>query len=437
MSRPNVVEKNRITSTTKEGINLELEIYDPVSVAYLNRFEGEEQKSRAIEALKVGIIAIQSASPTLDTNVVQEKFQQLSSELNRYIDEFNRGITSQIEEYFKTGSGVVPRSLDSLFGDDGKISFLFKRYFDIEDGKVAHLIQERIGPASHFAKCLDPSNKDGVICQIQTMVQSHLEEKTKEIIGQLSLDKEDSAISRFKSMMDSFLKELREAQGIEKGATLEAERGTQKGRDFESLLYERIADWGRQLEDQTENVTGVIGSIPRCKTGDYLIILGETCGAPGVRLAIEVKKQSYRMQKAVDELKEAKENREAMCGIMLFAKGYEPPEIGDFRQIGVDFFATVEEEALNTGGALIYAECAYKLARATAVTMRRKKEAKQLDFDKISQDLNELSDSVKRISELIKKARKINSESTSLETLAEEIKDDMEDKIEQIIDLLK
>jgi hypothetical protein len=287
------------------------------------------------------------------------------------------------------------------------------------------------------ANSLDPSNKDGVICQIQTMVQGHLEEKTKEIIGQLSLDKEDSAISRFKLMMDSFLKELREAQGIKKGAALEAERGTQKGRVFESLLYERVAEWGRQLEDQTEDVTGAVGSIPRCKTGDYLITLGETCGAPGVRLVIEAKKQSYRMQKAIDELKEAMENREATCGIMLFAKGYEPPEIGDFRQIGVDYFATVDEEALNDGRALVYAECAYKLARAAAVTMRRKKEAKQLDFDKISQDLNELGDSVKRISELIKKARRINSESTSLETLAEEIKDEMDDKIEQIIALLK
>lgn len=430
--------QKEVESDSKGVMHIELEIRDPIVITYLCSFEGEEErKEKALEALKVGVIAIQSASPVLDTRVVHEKFQQLVSDINSYIDDFKGVVSKQLEDYFKKDSGEVPRSLNSLFGSDGKIDSIFKQYFDLKEGKVAHLIQEQIGPSSHFARYLDPNNKESVISQLEEMVQKHLADKTNEIVGQFSLDKEDSAICRLKKMMDNFCKELRETLGIEKGKAIEAEKGTGKGREFETALYNQVAEWGRQLGDQTENVTGKAGFTPNCKKGDYVITLGDTSGAPGVRLVIEAKKGYYNLKGAVEELKEAKKNRDAICGIMLFAKGYEPSEIKDFRLIGSDFFATIDEEALYNGIPLLYAESAYKIARAIAINTIKREEVKEINLDKVQSDLEALRYSIKRISELVKKARKIQNESSSIENLADELKQEMNEQLEEIFSALK
>ena len=63
------------------SIEVSLVIQEPNVVGYLNQFESEEQRNKLLEALKVGVIAIQSASPTLDTQVVQEKFGEVEQEM--------------------------------------------------------------------------------------------------------------------------------------------------------------------------------------------------------------------------------------------------------------------------------------------------------------------------------------------------------------------
>ncbi len=57
-------------------------------VACLRRFDRQERDEKALEALKLGVIVIQLASPTLDTQIVQDKFQQLEQRLNEYATGF-------------------------------------------------------------------------------------------------------------------------------------------------------------------------------------------------------------------------------------------------------------------------------------------------------------------------------------------------------------
>ena len=67
---------------TDSHIDLDLVIHDPNVVAYLQQFQDEdEQREKVLEALKVGVIAIQSASPTLDTRIVQQKFDEIERDM--------------------------------------------------------------------------------------------------------------------------------------------------------------------------------------------------------------------------------------------------------------------------------------------------------------------------------------------------------------------
>lgn len=435
-------------SNGQNVLHLELTVTDPTVTKYLFAFDEPTREDKAIEALRVGVIAIQSASPALDTKIVEEKFREVESNIDTCISDFETDIKTKLEEYFKMGSGFVPRSLDTLFGNNGTLIQLLNQYFAADTGKVLMLLQEQVGPSSPFAKSLDPNNKESVISRLQDTVKKHIETEAEKIVKQFSLDTEGSALSRLNVLVtekvdkievsnNKFFAELREALGIKAGKATEAEKGTEKGREFETTLYDYVAQVGRLLGDSTDNVRSVVGSIERCKTGDYVITLSELSAAPGQKIVVEAKKmQGYKLKDAIAELSQAKENREAVVGILAFAKGYEPPEVGDFFRVGSDFFVTVDEECLNNHSSLLYFDAAYKILRALIVTAARKEEKKELNIEQIRNELESIIALVARLSELSTKAKTISTNSKFIEETVTELKDEIEPRLNQVLKLL-
>lgn len=433
----NIVESNKT-------IHLELDVDEQVTVKYLIGFEESLRNSKAIEAMKVGVIAILSATPSLDTKVVEEKFYEVKNDMDKCINSFNDNLKSHLENYFKDQSGAVPRSLDKLFGDSGILSIMFAQYFGPSNSKVSRLIEEQIGPSSRFARNLDPLNKESAICKIEDAVKKHLESKIQEMTDQFSLDIDGSALARLKleiakevqeikTSNNKFFIELKEALGMKVAKHEESEKGTEKGREFEDALYDYVAEIGRQLNDSTENLRATTGATPRSKKGDYVVCLGDTSAAPGEKIVIEAKKEhGYKIKDGIQELKEAKRNRDALIGILAFSKECAPPEIGDFHFIGNDFFVTIDNDALSSRAPLIYLEAAYKIARALIVTTFQKDESKNVNVGQIKREIASIVESVSRLSELIKKAKTINTNSKTIEEVIVELKADMEARLQSI-----
>src|SRR5438132_10847779 len=113
-------------------MDLALRVSDPVVVGFLQRFEGDDRLEKAQEALKVGVIALQQASPTLDTQVVQEKFAAFEKELGE-----------QFSAFLGEGDGVLPKSLEKFFGERGLIAALFTKHFDPTDVRLAKLLDNQ------------------------------------------------------------------------------------------------------------------------------------------------------------------------------------------------------------------------------------------------------------------------------------------------------
>lgn len=431
------IANNVQTSTVVSNMDLNLVVTDPNVLAYLAQFEDEEtQCEKALEALKVGVIAIQSASPTLDTQVVQSKFAEVESRMKEQMGEFQKRVTDDLVRYFAENDGVVPRSIDGVFGDKGAITRTFQTYFDPTEGKLSRLMQAQIGPQSLFGKSLDPQNKQGVIALIETRVQELVKAKLDEVLQQFSLDEDGSAMCRLKGMLSDFFTQLNQSLGIKAATAAEAERGHVKGIVFEEDLYTVFAELGNQLGDETELVRGTVGAVSRCKKGDFVATLGETSGAPGLSVVVEVKDQPLRLKDAIDELQEAKKNREALSGIFVFARGTEPAEIGDFRRIGEDFYVTVDKDDLADGKPLMFLDSAYKIARALAVAATRKEEAGELDVQLIRDQLDALSAWTDRISDMATKARTIQSSGKLIEQCASDFKVDLDARISAILKAL-
>jgi hypothetical protein len=435
---PTVIADRRQATVPVTGLDLTLVVTDHTVVSYLAQFDDEEtQCAKALEALKVGVIAIQSASPTLDTQVVQSKFAELDTRMREQLADFQRKVKEDMGRYFEERSGVVPRSIDGVFGDHGSLSRTFQTFFDPNEGRLCRLIQTQIGPQSTFGKALDPHNKQGVLALIEARVQELVEARLDEVVQQFSLDEDGSAMSRLKTMMTEFFGQLNQSLGIKTATAAEVERGHVKGIEFEEDLYDVFADIGRALGDDTELVRGTVGSLSRCKKGDCVATLGDTTGAPGVKVVVEVKDQPVRLKDAIDELQEAKKNREATSGIFVFARGCEPPEVGDFRRIGEDFYVTVDKADLAAGKPLIFLDSAYRIARALAVAATRKEGDGELDLQKIQDQLSALGAWSDRIADMATKARTIQSSGGIIEQCATDLKQEFDVRIAAILNELR
>src|SRR5262249_21784001 len=147
----------------------------------------------------------------------------------------------------------------------------------------------------------DPQNKQGIIALIESRIHELVEMKLNEVLQQFSLDEQDSAMSRLKGMLSEFFAQLNQSLGIKTAIATEAERGHVKGIVFEQDLYRVFSNLGNELGDDTELVRGTVGATSRCKKGDYVATLGESSGAPGLRIVVEVKDQCLRLKDAIDE----------------------------------------------------------------------------------------------------------------------------------------
>ena len=441
-------KSNGTQHNNSEKLLLNLEVKDAGTIQYLNQFDPVSQNERALEALKIGSIAIQSATPAIDTRFVQERFNEFSSTIDGCMIGFNDEITNELDNYFNSRNGTLNKSLDNFLGDGGKLANVLYQYFGSESGHLLSLISKQVGPGSGFAKSLDPENKQGVICKIEDTVKAYMKKNSLEILGQFSLDVEDSAISRLKDSIMTEMKELREyngqfftdlkgAMGFQSGKEEEAEKGTEKGREFEVALYDRVAEFGRNLGDQTEIVRSITGSIPRSKKGDYKLTLGDTSGAPGLNVAVEVKKEKgYRMKDAIDELKDARKNRDAVAGIFVFAESCAPSEVGNFLRIGNDFYVTVDDNDVYSPTSTIYFEAAYNILRAVIISNTRSEEAESVDIDKVRAEVDSAVETVSRMSDLVTKAKTIKNSSIKIESVATDLKAQLEERLTMILSII-
>lgn len=422
------------TQDAISSLDLNLLITDRNILSYLVQFSDEEtQMEKVTEALKVGVIAIQSASPTLDTTVVQSHFSELDTQMRESLTTFQRDVKNNLTNYFEEGKGVVPKSIDDIFGEDGTLASTFQRFFDPDEGRLSQLMQTQIGPESTLGKSLDPENKQGVIAVLEARVQELVEAKLDDVLKEFSLDEDNSAMCRLQTLVSTSFDKINRALGHVDGTEEEAKKGHVKGIRFEKELYDD--DFvGRcvSMDDEPTLVRGTPGFIDGCKTGDLLSTLGETTGAPGEKIVVEVKEKSVKLKDAIDELQEAKRNRRAAIGIFVFARGHEPNEVGDFRRIGEDYFCTVDRNDLRIGNPLTYFDAAYKIARAMVVASARKDSADEVDLQFIEEQIDSLAAWTDRIADMATKARTIQKSGRLIEECATELKEELDRRVNDI-----
>lgn len=235
-------------------------------------------------------------------------------------------------------------------------------------------------------------------------------------------------------MLAGWMVEIKHALGIEQGRKEEESRGHVKGQSFQEDLYQVVAKLAPDLEDMPDFVAN--NAVRNGKAGDHLITLGQTSGAPDLKLVVEVKDRELSLKKAIEEVAHAKENRGAAVGIFVWTKGCEPVEVGDFRMIDDDFYCTANKEDLDTGRPLLFLEAAYKVARMMAVLKTRKEVAGRFDAAQLQAHVAAIVKEIDCLAKLAKKAGSMRKNGEELEEALLDMHAKLDSRLNQVVDLL-
>lgn len=424
----------------QSSFEISLRISDPQIISYLNKFNEDQRQQKAIEAMKVGIIALESASPTLDARIVEEKFKNAEDAINRCIQDFQLKSGNTLKEYFDE-KGEMPAKLDAFLGERGKLHLLFSDYFRKDGGALVRLINSQIGPGSEFFKSLDPTSRESVIAKLEDTVKKNLDSALKDLSAQFSLDEENSALSKLKKSIRDQIEELKKSNSESfaniikelshaKGKAEEAKLGTRKGLELEELLYEYLSPKCINKNDMISSTGKTAGIIKQCKVGDLCIGIDEDLIPTKKLIVIEVKgSMGYTMQKAIDELDKGKKNRKASIGIFAFEKGYEPDDMGDLKIHGHDFYITIDRIALENGEPLPYLNAAYDLSRLLVLAFEKEKSEVSFDREFFEAKVKEILDIVLKLSDIEASAKQISSSAGTLKKQIESFRVNIQTEI--------
>ncbi|MFB6088427.1 MAG: hypothetical protein ABEK36_01470 [Candidatus Aenigmatarchaeota archaeon] len=141
----------------------------------------------------------------------------------------------------------------------------------------------------------------------------------------LDASKEGTPFNKVKSDIEEELSNLKteilKEVSAEKAAEEERKKGTQKGFDFQDdKVGPNLGELARVFGDNVENTSEESG--PLGDVGDFVVrINSEDCGGIETKIVFEAKdRKDYSRKKILKELENAKKNRGAEVGVMVFSQ---------------------------------------------------------------------------------------------------------------------
>jgi hypothetical protein len=192
---------NGNADATRSAIRLELRATDPEVVAELGRIpEGAERDRFALAALRVGVLALRTASGQVDAGAIREAGGKLLGDIREALCSHAGTLTGEIklalQGYFDPITGLVPQRIQALVRKDGELERMFRAHLGPDDSMLAGVLAEKLGENSPLFRLLSPSEKNGLMGVLEATIGAALKEQRDAIVAEFSLNREDSALSR-------------------------------------------------------------------------------------------------------------------------------------------------------------------------------------------------------------------------------------------------
>ena len=349
VSFPSHSSRVRITGDRIEVDRLTLS--DGPLAAWLAAQPMDDQSILVERALRIGLTALQSVGVTLNVDAVRGEFDRMVDQSKASNEKAAQALEQLLRANFGDGDGRLPRTLEAFLGDRGKLRSMVEELFD-------------------------PTKRDSAIGRISTMLESYFDGDASRLAQLLDPTRLGSPLHQFRvEIAEGFrgihdkLVALEAAQAARAG---ERVRSAAKGVDFEDLLEAMLGDIARGANDLLERCGTDAGDAGRSKKGDFVLTLDpDVARGCELRVVIEAKDRKMSGREMRDELRAAKENRDAAAAIVVFTPAHAPAGIAPFDVRAGDVYAVLDpaDPDPTTLGAAV------RLARLLALTRVRETEA--------------------------------------------------------------
>jgi hypothetical protein len=359
-----------------------LSLTDPGLAAYLADRPPEERAGTVERALRIGLTAVQSIGVTINVDIVKSEFERLVEQTSQANERAASALEQTLRTNFADGEGRLPRTLESFLGDKGKLRAMVEELFD-------------------------PRKRDSAIGRIGGMLESYFDGDASKLAHLLDPTRLGSPLHQFRQEMAAGFKGIEERLvAIEAAATARAgerARSTAKGADFEDLLAVMLGDIARGAGDLVDRTGLETGAVLKSKKGDFVLTIDSRVSRGcDLRIVVEAKDRPISMRAIRDELRDARENRGAVVGLVVFTPAHAPTGVAPFEIIGDDVYCVLDPAAPDPA----VLEAAVRLARLLALA--------GLDENDVAIDAASIGAALTGIREHLESIRTLKSQLTSI-----------------------
>jgi len=317
--------RERIRVAADRVVIEELTLVDPGLAAFLRDHPEEERAPLAARALRIGLIALQTAGTSLDTDLVRREFETLVQRTETLHDRVAAQVDELLRQNFGDVDGRLPRTLETFLGDRGTLRTFTRELFDEERrdsaiGRMRGLLGSYFdGDASRLAQLLDPTRLGSPLHQFRTEIGRGFEQLNERLTA------------------------------IEAAATARASeraRSSAKGADFEDLVEDLLASALRGADHLLERTAAKAGDVLGSRKGDFVITLDPaTVRGATLRIVVECKDRAISGRAMRDEMADARRNRDAAVGLVVFSDAHAPAGIAPFDVRMGDVYCVLDPDA--------------------------------------------------------------------------------------------
>jgi hypothetical protein len=180
------------------SLELELVVHDRDVIRVLAEYaEGDERNRFALEALKIGVLAMRHVGGQATADLVQREVRNMQRTLEQHHQLVHSQLATTLKDYFDPQDGRFSQRVQGLVSHDGELSQLIKGHIDGEHSLFARTLIAYVGRDSPLMKHLDPEQAKGLLATLRQSVDAQLSSHGSQMLKEFSLDNKEGALSRF------------------------------------------------------------------------------------------------------------------------------------------------------------------------------------------------------------------------------------------------
>jgi len=184
-----------------DSLSLQLTVVDRDTIDELQAYSsGDERELFALNALRIGVLALRQARGRVDADLIQRETQRMLSglehQLTAHAQQMQEKLSGSLKDYFDPQSGRFHERVQQLVKQDGELEQLLRRQIGTEDSELCKTLLGHFGQQSPLMKLLNPNESEGLLQALAQTLETQLTAQRGHVLREFSLDNKEGALAR-------------------------------------------------------------------------------------------------------------------------------------------------------------------------------------------------------------------------------------------------